>query len=82
MPYCTYCGHELSDDAKFCRKCGKKVSPESANMCPKCGTNMKKEIYSKALHPFAFNPLGHALGLIKYKERYVCPRCKYKKEVE
>jgi len=43
---------------------------------------MKKEIYAKLRHPFAFSPLGHALGLIKYKERYVCPKCKYKRNIE
>lgn len=85
MPYCVYCGQQLPEDAMFCSKCGRKVSQtlKSIDICPKCGTKMKKEIYAKsALGPYTFNPLGHALGLIKYKERYVCPKCKYKRNIE
>jgi len=59
MPYCMYCGQELPEDIKFCSNCGKKVV--LVNVCPRCGTKMKKEIYTRASHPFAFNALGHAL---------------------
>lgn len=50
--FCKYCGHEISDNAKFCDECGKKVNesvsaptteqkaspvPVEKNACPLCG---------------------------------------------
>ena len=81
MPYCMNCGQELPENAEFCGKCGMKVNLRLVSKCPKCGAEMKKEIYTELYHPFAFNPLGHALGSVKYKERYVCTVCNYKKEL-
>ncbi len=30
MKYCIYCGNQLSDEARFCSKCGKSVSSTSS----------------------------------------------------
>ncbi len=47
---CTNCGHELSDKAKFCNKCGTRVteavslakeSTVTAFACPQCGEKLK-----------------------------------------
>jgi len=47
---CTNCGHELSDKAKFCNKCGTRVtetvslakeSTETAFTCPQCSEKLK-----------------------------------------
>ncbi|MFC1462151.1 zinc ribbon domain-containing protein [Verrucomicrobiota bacterium] len=36
--FCKHCGNKTSDDAKFCTKCGKGISEESAQLfCQKCG---------------------------------------------
>lgn len=38
--FCKYCGKQISDDAKFCDGCGKKLTQESSSeprRCPKCG---------------------------------------------
>ena len=40
MPYCIHCGHEVSTNARFCRKCGKQqpsgaAAPQSSGLSPR-----------------------------------------------
>ena len=36
--FCKYCGHKISDNAKFCDKCGKKITEDQpvSRICPYC----------------------------------------------
>ena len=49
MPFCSNCGNEINDNAKFCPKCGTAANAEnepasttqnntSGINCPKCGS--------------------------------------------
>jgi predicted amidophosphoribosyltransferase len=87
MPNCICCGHELSEDAEFCEACGKKVE-RPFDVCPRCGTKMRKEIYHTVDTPFNTRPMSevldtltvsHVLDFLKYRKRYVCPKCNYTK---
>lgn len=50
--YCSNCGKELQNGAKFCSECGTKIGSQcssnsskirSNNICPSCGSIMKRE---------------------------------------
>lgn len=43
---CPHCGHYVSDNAKFCGKCGKKTLTEAEQRCSHCGkVTLKEQIY-------------------------------------
>lgn len=41
MPFCSNCGNQLREDAKFCNSCGSPQVVES-NLCPNCGKNLEE----------------------------------------
>ncbi|MBO5357496.1 MAG: zinc-ribbon domain-containing protein [Clostridia bacterium] len=40
MSFCTNCGESLSDNAKFCSKCGVHILGENTNKCKICGATI------------------------------------------
>ena len=40
---CSNCGNELSENAKFCSKCGTKYESASGIVCQKCGHKINKD---------------------------------------
>ena len=40
---CSNCGNELSENAKFCSKCGTKYESDSGTFCQKCGHKINKD---------------------------------------
>ena len=40
--FCSKCGKELADDAKFCSKCGNPVKVQKANVCSACGAELEE----------------------------------------
>ena len=42
--FCKYCGHEISDNAKFCDECGKKITEDQpvSRICPYCAEPLPK----------------------------------------
>ena len=53
MKYCTKCGSEIPDDAKFCIKCGRPVDQKEASSQPKRDNSENKAVVNrKALNAF------------------------------
>ncbi len=40
---CPHCGALLAEDAKFCKECGKSVTPAEKTNCGKCGAQIKED---------------------------------------
>ncbi len=40
--FCSRCGKELADDARFCSKCGHPVKVQKANVCTACGAELEE----------------------------------------
>lgn len=64
MAFCTNCGQELADGAKFCANCGKAVTGEST-------TSQRKTVYEGELHKCP--NCGELLEAFTTK----CPSCGY-----
>ena len=64
MAFCTNCGQELQDGAKFCGNCGKAVNGSNSS-------NQRKTVYDGELHKCP--NCGELLGAFVAK----CPTCMY-----
>ena len=40
---CPHCGALVSENAKFCKECGKAIAPAGTVPCPKCGAQIAKD---------------------------------------
>lgn len=65
MPYCSNCGNSLSDDARFCSKCGKPVGTSSVN------SEARKQTYDGIVHKCP--NCGETLNSFTS----ICPSCGY-----
>ncbi|MEM3607096.1 MAG: zinc ribbon domain-containing protein [Candidatus Bathyarchaeia archaeon] len=90
MPFCPSCGKEIPFESKYCYWCGFQIPPDiqkaktdSIDICPKCGARMdRRSKLESDWGPWGFNPLGYALGLVKVREYYQCPKCKYQRNIQ
>lgn len=54
--FCKYCGNQLSDDAIFCPKCGKKVERESVSSAPSAAAEETQKPAASVENAAAQNP--------------------------
>lgn len=41
--FCTRCGKQIPDDARFCKYCGLSVAPLTVKTCPSCGAEIDND---------------------------------------
>lgn len=41
--YCSNCGAQITNNAKFCPECGEKIETKTNNLCPKCGNEIEAD---------------------------------------
>jgi DNA-directed RNA polymerase subunit RPC12/RpoP len=85
IKFCPYCGADISGYSGV-RETSKgaisDTSIERPDLCPYCGIKMDRRSKLKSsLGPWGFNPLGYALGAVKVKEEYICPSCRFRRDI-
>ena len=64
MPFCSHCGHQLAEGAKFCYECGAKVGATNTTH-----TNQRKTVYDGEIHKCP------NCGEVLTSFTTVCPTC-------
>ena len=89
MPFCSHCGHQLAEGAKFCYECGAKVGATNTthtnqrktvydgeiHKCPNCGALMEPFEIKCDVCGYEYDEDAEGVKWEDLPEDWVCPLC-------